>query len=173
MTKAQNIYRFRQPAENLVVADDPHPYLALFLKLWVPIGPLVGIGVGHYLSQHSQSKQRSRKRADDEARELLTAFNALVPAFTVWERQRWVRTVRPSEELKELLAVYSEKSVTFFSMLRDRQVIGEDVESLGIRQRWEEAMKDFGSTQDESSLEERIKAINKSIVAIPTNKKFK
>ena len=168
----------QEPGE-LVLAEDPQPYVTLFLKIWAPIGPLVGIWVGHYLSQRSQGKQRDLDKVENETREVMTAFNALVPAFTMWARTTRFRPPLFSDveshwqELTTLETAYREKSVAFYSILRDRIVISEHVTKLEIRKKWEAAMTAYQTTFDEAALEKQIEAINKDLVVLTRNKKIK
>jgi hypothetical protein len=49
-------------------------WVTLFLTIWVPLGPLVGLAIGHYLSRSQQRKHWIADNAKEEYRELLGAL---------------------------------------------------------------------------------------------------
>jgi hypothetical protein len=145
----------------------------LLVAIWGPIGPLVGIFIGHYLLKGWQREQWLLDNVKGETRELLIALNALVPAYTAWIRRTRGGPILAVGETKEdfdaLLRAYTDKSVTFHTTLKDRLFIGESVKQLTIKSRWNGAMKNYEKTYNESNLEKDVEAISRDIVKIANN----
>ena len=130
-------------------------------------GTLCGITVTHLLSKTWQRRQWELDNIKNEARELLIAFNALVPAYTIWARRNRLGIFISGEregERESLLQAYSDKSVAFHSTLRDRLFITFEVTQTEILTQWTDAMKEYETDYDESLLEARVDRINLCIV---------
>ena len=154
-----------------MIATDPHPHLTLFLSIWAAVGPLVGIFIGQFLTRHWQRRQWQLDNIKSETRELLVAFNALVPAYAAWARAAYLvkrtgSTMPGYGDDPSTHQEYSRKSVAFFATLRDRMFIGEKVKELQIRQQWESAMKQHEAKFDEGDLEKSVEQISAAIISI-------
>lgn len=148
-----------------------HPYLTLFLEIWAVIGPIAGIAVAHLLSKNWQRRQWELDNVKDETREMLRAFTALIPAFTIWARNcRFYSSVGASEaqvqQMNKFLNEYCERSVAFHCALKDRLFIAKDVKRLKIKERWDAAMKQYQDSYNESVLEQEVDSICECLVGI-------
>jgi hypothetical protein len=150
-------------------AQHLHSYFTILLAIWALIGPLVGIALAHLLSKNWQRRQWELDNVKDETRELLRAFNALIPAYTVWVRQgrRPVAAmIDQPEQWDRVLNDYTERTVAFHCALRDRLFIARDVKRLEIKKKWDIAMKHYEQTYNDAGLEQEVDAISAGIASI-------
>jgi hypothetical protein len=60
-------------------------WVTVFLTIWVPIGPLMGIVVGHYLTRSWQHRQWIADNQKEEYKNLLGGFNRLNMAISMYQ----------------------------------------------------------------------------------------
>jgi hypothetical protein len=114
-------------------------WVTLFLTIWAPVGPLIGLVIGHYLSR---SQQRRRWLADErtkEWRELLTTLTTSMT--TIIQCRQGGRTV-------EMMKNHLRASVAAGEVLSNRLLIAKEVRQRQLLDRWHEAVHSFESDGD-------------------------
>jgi hypothetical protein len=108
--------------------------MIVFLQIWSALGPLIGIGLGAYLTRSWQRKQWSLDNKKTEYRELISTLsrsvqriihNVPLPSYA------GLAVVNPEEEKEILLANVDARSV-----IHDRIFIHSRLQSENILERW-------------------------------------
>jgi hypothetical protein len=110
-------------------------WFTLFVTIWVPLGPLVGIGIGHYLSRYQQRKQWFAENAKQECRELISTMASTFTTVATYYAQAGSLPLsgpHSSDETRELHEAIKSSQEIFYSRL----FIDKELNKRDMRNRW-------------------------------------
>jgi hypothetical protein len=130
-------------------ASDPHPHLTIFFGIWAAIGPLGGIGIGHYLTTSWQNKRWLLDRRREEFKEVATAITRVVI-------EHLVHVASEGSPLPQSKQDYLDLMKAAYVVLIDRIYIEPDLDKANIGDRFlkimdqlRESGEDFDKPADE------------------------
>jgi hypothetical protein len=119
-------------------------WVTLFLTIWAPVGPLVGIGIGHYLSR---SQQRRQWLADNEVKEWRELLTTLTTSFIATVQTDDKIPKVPGEEIESLKRKLQARNLVN-EVLTNRIFIAGEVRDRGLFTRWKTALGRFDQDHD-------------------------
>jgi len=113
-----------------------HPHITLILAIWAPIGPLVGIVAGHYLTRSWQREQWLLDQRKNEIRELIAALDDSLLSETSIGRN--TGEITPEERRDKLY-----KTRDFYKVCRTRIFTAQEVRQLDLEKEWKKALAEY------------------------------
>lgn len=137
------------------VAQMPR-WVSIFLTLWAPAGPLVGIFIGHYLTRSYQRRQWLTDNRLQEWRELITtvmsSFTTILTLGTA--------TVIEGEQIRRVEA----QGVAAIEVIGNRIFIHDDVERIQLLDRWNNVTHSFFAERNAKEFSSKFQEIMATIV---------
>ncbi len=105
------------------------------------LGTVVGVSLGHHLSQKSQREQWVRDKRTEEFRELQSALADYFTEEIAVESRGRTRNPEDQNKLLQLKA-------TLFRVMRSRLFIAREIQRLDVEGRWQDALENFQRTAE-------------------------
>jgi len=119
-------------------------WVTVFLTIWAPVGPLIGIMLGAYLSR---SQQRRQWVADNEVKEWRELLTTLTTSFTAIIQTDEKLPKAPGEEIERLKRWLQARTLAG-EVLTNRIFIAHAVSSFEIFDKWKTALARFDQDHD-------------------------
>lgn len=119
-------------------------WVTVFLTIWAPVGPLVGILIGHYLSR---SHQRRQWIADNEVKEWRELLTTLTTSFTAIVQTDDALPKVPGEETERLKKSLHARTLAG-EVLANRIFVSREARANGLYERWKKALDEFDEDHD-------------------------
>jgi hypothetical protein len=119
-------------------------WVTIFLTLWAPVGPLIGLLIGHFLSR---SEQRRQWVADNEVKEWRELLTTLTTSFqTVVRTDKSIPAV-PGEEIQRMTENLNARMLAN-EVLANRIFIAREVRKAELFNRWRKGLEEFDKDHD-------------------------
>jgi hypothetical protein len=115
--------------------------LTIALGVWAAVGPMVGILVGHFLTRSWQQKQWLMDRRHEEFQELISALDASMTSEV--GHADYSMELTPQERRDK-----ARRTSDFFTVLRTRIFIVDDIKRLDLNRRWTKAFAQYRKEND-------------------------
>ena len=122
-------------------------WVTVFLTIWAPVGPLIGILIGHYLSR---SQQRRQWVADNEVKEWRELLTILTTSFISIVQTDDKLPKVPGEEIERLKRRHEARTLAS-EVLANRIFIAHAVSSWKMFERWKGALERFDEDHNAAS----------------------
>lgn|ERR1019366_8659397 len=134
-------------------------WVTLFLTIWAPVGPLIGILIGHYLSR---SQQRRQWLADSEVKEWRELLDTMTTSFhtIVWTDKLLPTAGDEIERKRENFRARMLANEVLFN----RIFIAHEVAKYSMYPRWRKALDEFDQDHDPAKIGQAFGEINASIL---------
>ncbi len=119
-------------------------WVTVFLTIWAPVGPLLGILIGHYLTRSQQRRQWVADNEVTEWRELLTTLTTSFIAIVQTDEK--IPRV-PGEEIAELKRWLQARTLAN-EVLTNRIFIAHTVRGWEMFTKWKTALARFDQDHD-------------------------
>ncbi len=131
--------------------------LQLFLNIWAAVGPLLGVGLGSWLTMKNQRKQWILDNKRAEYRKLLTTLTESASHFAMIYG---ATPVVMAERDQRLLAETAKKSG---NVIYSRLFIADEIEKLKIMGRWQNTIDALRKNQDAATFVKGLDGIMNDI----------
>jgi hypothetical protein len=106
-----------------------------FGAIWAALGPLVGVGVGQYLTHHFQKERWSADSKKKEYKELLGVLDSV---FAFYTREGVLQKIEKAEHTE-----YIDKNLAALWCIRDRIFIADEIDETNVLERWTTMINEF------------------------------
>jgi hypothetical protein len=99
-------------------------WVTVFLTIWAPVGPLVGILVGHYLTRSWERRQWIADNQKEEYKKLLGGFNRLNMSISTYQVMG-IGSLPDLKQAMEEISIAANTSLFITEFLEKTKVIGD------------------------------------------------
>ena len=139
--------------------SDPHPTLTLLLSIWAGLGPMVGLGAGHFLTRSWQREQWLRDQRRTEYREVITALVSAGIDITEYLHAKGTLNERPKKLFVKAFKIGAQT-------IMDRVYIAKDLETIKAGDRYLTITESLHAETDFDKSATRLTELLNEIVAL-------
>ena len=135
-------------------------WVTVFLTIWAPVGPLIGLLIGHLLSR---SQPRRQWIADNEVKEWRELLTTMVTSFqTIVQTDKLIPSI-PGDEIARMKE-NSQARMLANEVLVNRMFIARAVRQSDMFTRWKTALEQFDQDHDVGNFGTVFGGLNASIL---------